>query len=262
MSAAGEGQERDIALSVIVPAYNEEARLATTLPRIAEYMAARGEAYEILVVDDGSSDATAEVARGQPQEQVSVLTLDRNRGKGAALRTGVLASRGARVLLTDADLSTPIAELERLEPLLTEAPVVIGSRASVDSRIDRAQPAHRQLMGKIFNRILHLLGLCTDFADTQCGFKLLDGDVARRLFRQLRIERFAYDMELLELARFHGLEIREVGVQWIDSPASKVRLVTDAALMLRDAVGLAWRLRRMRRQRARGAQPGPSTPAG
>lgn len=240
----------DLAISVIVPAYNEESRLGDTLPQMVRYFAGRGERFEILVVDDGSSDDTADVARRQQAAEVSVIELDRNRGKGAALRAGVLASRGARVLLTDADLSTPLAELERLEPLLAEAPVVIGSRAIADSRIDLAQPAHRQLMGKIFNRILHLLGLCTDFADTQCGFKLLEGDVARQLFAQVRIQRFAYDMELLELALFHGMEIREVGVQWINSPASKVRLFTDAALMLRDAIGLAWRLRRMRRRRA------------
>ena len=240
----------DLAISVIVPAYNEESRLGDTLPRMVRYFAGRGERFEILVVDDGSSDDTADVVRRQQEAEVSVIELDRNRGKGAALRTGVLASRGARVLLTDADLSTPLAELERLEPLLAEAPVVIGSRAIADSRIDLAQPAHRQLMGKIFNRILHVLGLCTDFADTQCGFKLLDGDVARQLFAEVRIQRFAYDMELLELALFHGMEIREVGVQWINSPASKVRLFTDAALMLRDAIGLAWRLRRMRRRRA------------
>lgn len=239
---------QSVAISVIVPAYNEESRLGETLPRMVDFFRRRAEPFEILVVDDGSSDATVEVARSQRQAEVSVIQLGRNRGKGAALRTGVLASKGARVLLTDADLSTPIAELERLEPFLAEAPVVIGSRAAAESRIDRAQPAYRQWMGKVFNRILHLLGLCTDFADTQCGFKLLDGDSARRLFELVRIERFAYDMELLELALLHGMEIREVGVQWIDSPASKVRLFTDAALMLRDAIGLAWRLRRMRKQ--------------
>lgn len=243
------GLEREIAISVIVPAYNEESRLGETLPKLVKYLDGRGEPFEILVVDDGSSDGTAEVARSHPRSEVAVIRLDHNRGKGAALRTGVLASRGARVLLTDADLSTPIAELERLEPLLAQAPVVIGSRATAESRIDRAQPAHRQLMGKIFNKILHLLDLCTDFADTQCGFKLLEGEAARQLFEEVRIERFAYDMELLELARLHGMEIREVGVQWINSPASKVRLFTDAALMLRDAIGLSWRLRRMRKQR-------------
>jgi len=246
-----ETDERPIAISVIVPAYNEEERLNETLPQMAEYLRQRGERFEILVVDDGSSDRTVEVARSQSQPEITVLSLDRNRGKGAALRRGVLASRGARVLLTDADLSTPISELARLEPLLAEAPVVIGSRATAESKIDLAQPAHRQLMGKIFNKILHLLGLCTDFADTQCGFKLLEGDVARTLFEEVRIERFAYDMELLELALVHGMTIREVGVQWINSPASKVRLVTDAALMLRDAIGLAWRLRGMRKRASR-----------
>jgi len=245
-------------ISVIVPAYNEEARLGETLPQMVAYLRQRGETFEILVVDDGSSDATAGVVEAQAQPEISLIQLDRNRGKGAALRKGALASRGDRVLLTDADLSTPIAELERLEPLLAEAPVVIGSRAHAQARIEVAQPAHRQWMGRMFNRILHLLGLCTDFSDTQCGFKLLDGEVARTLFAQVRIERFSYDIELLELARFHGMEIREVGVQWSNSQASKVRVVTDAALMLRDAIGLSWRLRRMGKQRARLGSSFPS----
>jgi dolichyl-phosphate beta-glucosyltransferase len=237
-----------VAISVVIPAYNEETRLRDTLPRIVEYLSARGESFEILVVDDGSSDGTARVADEQARPEIRVLLLGSNRGKGAAARAGVLASRGSRVLLTDADLSTPIFELEKLEPLLAEAPVVIGSRASAEASIERRQAIHRRLMGKAFNRILHLLGLCTDFADTQCGFKLIEGQTARRLFTEIRIEGFAYDMELLELALMHGLQIREVGVLWINSPASRVRLIADSLFMLRDSIGLWWRLRPLRRR--------------
>ena len=189
-------------------------------------------AETVIVVDDGSTDDTAVEARAAGAEVVSHPV---NRGKGAALRAGVATSTGRRVLLCDADLSTPIEDVERLEAELARAPVVLGSRALEASRITRRQPLHRELMGKVFNRIVRLLGV-TGIRDTQCGFKLLDGDVARALFAELTIDRFAYDVELVWLARRRGHRVVETGVTWHDSPASKVHPLRDASRMLWDVL--------------------------
>lgn len=230
-------------ISVVIPAYEEALRLGASLERILAYLEERGETFEVLVVDDGSADATAEVAAAFTERGVRVLRLPENRGKGAALRTGVLASRGETVLVTDADLSTPIADLGVLEPHLATHPVVIGSRAVADSNLVVRQPLHRELMGKTFNRLVRLLAV-RGLADTQCGFKLLRGDVARSLFADLTVDRFAYDVELLWLARRRGLEIAEVGVTWVDSPQSRVSPLRDSANMLLDILKLRWRHRR------------------
>lgn len=230
-------------LSVVIPAFNEAQRLAPTLESVLAFVEGRGQAFEVLIVDDGSTDATASIATTFAPRGVRTIRLDRNRGKGAALRAGVAASRGRLVLLTDADLSTPITELARLEPELGAAPVVIGSRAVADSRITRHQPRHREWMGKTFNRILRLLGVARH-QDTQCGFKLLEGDLARSLFAALTIDRFAYDVELLWLAERRGHRVVEVGVTWHDSPASTVHPLRDAARMLVDVLRFRFRHRR------------------
>lgn len=230
-------------ISVVIPAYKEASRLGASLERILAYLEERGGEYEVLVVDDGSPDATAEVAAGFADRGVRLLRLDENRGKGAALRAGVLASRGERVLLTDADLSTPIAELERLEPLLATHAVVIGSRSVAESNLVVRQPLYRELMGKTFNKLVWLLAV-RGLADTQCGFKLLRGKVARELFADLTVDRFAYDVELLWLARRRGHRIAEVGVTWVNSPQSRVSPVKDSLSMLWDILRFRWRHRR------------------
>ena len=222
-------------LSVVLPAFNEAQRLGPSLERVLAYLEGRGVPFEVLVVDDGSADATAAVAERFVDRGVAVVRLAPNRGKGAALRAGVATSTGRRVLLCDADLSTPIEDVERLEAELARAPVVLGSRALEASRITRRQPLHRELMGKVFNRIVRLLGV-TGIRDTQCGFKLLDGDVARALFAELTIDRFAYDVELVWLARQRGHRVVETGVTWHDSPASKVHPLRDASRMLWDVL--------------------------
>ena len=232
-------------LSVVIPAFNEASRLAPSLRQALEYLAQRGVSYELLVVDDGSRDATAEVAEGFAGEGVRVIRLERNRGKGGAVKTGMLESRGERVLLSDADFSTPIQEMEKLERWLTEAPVVVGSRAVAGSQIDRRQPFYRELMGKTFNRIIHLLGV-RGVRDTQCGFKLLRGDVARRLAAELTIDGFAYDVELVWLARRAGYRVEEVGVVWANSPDSRVDPIRSSLSMLRDVI-----LMRLRHRGAR-----------
>ena len=228
--------------SVVVPAFNEAERIGPTLERIVDYFERRSTPAQVVVVDDGSADATAGIAEGFAARGVRVVRLALNRGKGAALRAGVAATTGDAVLVTDADLSTPIEELERLEPALATAELVLGSRAVAGSRITRRQPWHREWMGRSFNRLIRLLGV-TSLRDTQCGFKLLRGDVARRLFAELTVDRFAYDVELVWLARRRGYRVIEVGVAWHDSPASKVHAVRDAASMLVDVLRFRFRHR-------------------
>ncbi len=230
-------------LSVVIPAYNEALRLRPTLRRVVDYLRGQGVVYEVLVVDDGSTDATAAVAEEFAAQGVHLLRQPENRGKGAVLRVGVLESRGDEVLLVDADLSTPIEDLERLRPHLQEAEVILGSRAVAGSDITLHQPVYREMMGRTFNLIIRLLGV-RGLRDTQCGFKLLDGDVARELFRKLQIERFAYDVELVWLARRHGYRVVEVGVRWADSSSSRVNPMTDSLRMFWDVLMLRWRGRR------------------
>ncbi|RPH57065.1 glycosyltransferase family 2 protein [bacterium] len=230
-------------LSVVIPAFNESLRLGPTLRRILDYLKPSGTPYEILVVDDGSTDGTSEVARQFESEGVRVLRQEVNRGKGAVLKAGVLESRGREVLLCDADLSTPIEDVERLRPHLAEAELVLGSRAVAGSQIEQHQPFYREMMGRTFNLIVRLMGV-RGLRDTQCGFKLLDGDVARQLFAELQIQRFAYDVELVWLARRHGYRVAEVGVRWQDSPSSKVNPLTDSFRMFLDVLSLRLRDRR------------------
>lgn len=239
-------------LSIVIPAYNEAERLPPTLRRICSYLEGRRTAqegqgsvqgFEVIVVDDGSQDGTVAAAEAVGHPAVRVLALGRNRGKGAALKSGVGGSRGEQVLLCDADLSTPIEDLERLERQLGDAQVVLGSRATAESNVTRRQPPYRELMGKTFNLLIRALGM-TGIRDTQCGFKLLDGRVARELFAQLTVERFAYDVELVLLARRRGYRVAEVGVTWENSPSSRVDPVADSLGMLWDVLRLRLRLRR------------------
>jgi dolichyl-phosphate beta-glucosyltransferase len=222
-------------ISVVIPAYNEAERLGSTLERAVDYLSRRNLSYEVLVVDDGSRDRTVQVAEAFADRGVRVIRHEQNRGKGAAIKTGVLASRGAEVLLSDADASTPIEQLEKLQRKLPEAPVVLGSRAVAGADIRQHQPIYREVMGKTFNLIIRLVGV-HGLNDTQCGFKLLEGKVAREIGAELTIDGFAYDVELVWLARRHGYRVVEVGVIWVDSPDSRVDPVRSSLAMLRDVV--------------------------
>lgn len=224
-------------LSIVIAAYNEEVRLPLTLRKIHDYAASRNITTEIIVVDDGSSDGTAELTEAISGDipELKLISYPHNRGKGHALRTGVLASRGGLVLLTDADLSTPIEELETLRPFIDDASchIAIGSRALAMSRITKRQPWWRQGMGKIFNRIVKAL-VIDDYSDTQCGFKLFEGETARSLFAKAHIDRFAYDVEILALAKKNGYRVAEVPIEWLNAPGSKVHPVKDSLQMLKD----------------------------
>jgi dolichyl-phosphate beta-glucosyltransferase len=235
--------ENGIELSVVVPAYNEEKRLAPGLRQALEYLACRGEPFELLVVDDGSRDETIRVAESFAPQGVRVVRHERNRGKGAAVRTGLLASRGRKVLISDADFSTPIEEIEKLERFLQDGtPLVIGSRGLADSQIRQRQPFYREMMGRTFNRLIRLCGV-RGIRDTQCGFKLARGEEGRRIAAELKIEGFAWDVEMIWLARRRGYGIAEVGVVWVNSPDSRVDPIRSSFSMLRDIVTMRLRHR-------------------
>ncbi len=243
-------EPKPIDLSIVIPAFNEEERLRVSLPRVLEYLRGREMQYEVLVVDDGSRDRTAEVARGYSNTGVEALSLERNQGKGGAVRHGVLASRGQRVLITDADLSTPIEDLEVLEAELAmgSTGIAIGSRALDASQIQVHQPLYRELMGKSFNRLVGLLAL-RGIRDTQCGFKLLEGNTARELFAEVVTRGFSFDVELLFLARRRGFEIREVAVRWKNHPDSKVHPLIDPLRMLGEILRFRFHHARFRGRR-------------
>jgi dolichyl-phosphate beta-glucosyltransferase len=217
-----------IRLSVVIPAYNEASRIERTLDRSVAFLDGRGESWEIIVADDGSRDETPLIVqryiRSHGGARVRLAALPHNRGKGAALRAGVAESRGARVLIMDADLATPIEELDRLARALDDGfKIAAGSRAVGSSDVTRPQSPLRVLLGRAGNLWIRSLAV-PGVHDTQCGFKLFDGDVARQLFARCREERFGIDIEVLCLARRRlGLDIAEIGVHWEHQEGSKVR---------------------------------------
>jgi dolichyl-phosphate beta-glucosyltransferase len=220
-----------LSLSVVIPAYNEARRLPATLVRVREHLAARGLTHEIVVVDDGSADDTAAVARAAG-DAVRVLRHEPNRGKGYAVRRGMLAATGERRLMTDADLSTPIDELARLEAEVDRGfDVAIGSRAVAGARIEVRQPAYREAMGRLFNVLVQAL-LLPGLSDTQCGFKLFTAAAAAAAFGACRLDGFCFDVEALYVARRHGLRIAEVPIVWRNDAATRVGIGGGGAAFL------------------------------
>lgn len=232
-------------LSVVVPAYNEEARIGETLSAVLAYVEGAGLSSEILVVEDGSRDATARIADERLRgHRGRVIRLPENRGKGYAVRHGVLAAAGRWVLMHDADMSTPIEEHARLAAAARDRDldVVIASRALPDSSIEVRQTLVRESMGKCFNLVLRLAtGL--PYRDTQCGFKLMDRRRVLPLFRRMIVDGFAFDVELLYLCHRLGLSVGEVAVTWRNSPDSRVKILRDPANMLFDVMRVRWRFR-------------------
>ena len=233
-----------IRLSVVIPALDESGRLPPSLERIGTFLADNPNwlPAEIIVVDDGSRDGTAEAARSAklPNEiELRIAIHHKNLGKGAAVRTGFGLSAGERVLLTDADLSTPVEELPSLARAAEDGGVAIGSRAVQRRLVEVRQPRHRDFMGRAFNLIVRTLGL-SNIHDTQCGFKLFPGNLARDLAAVQHLDGFAFDVELLVIARSWGYTVHEVGVRWRHIEASRVLAVRHSAQMLRDLLRLWW----------------------
>ena len=216
-------------LSVIIPVYNEEARVGKTLEGCLAYLHKSKLKAEILVVDDGSRDKTLQVVekikkRSKGNSVLKVLQQGMNRGKGAAVRMGALAAQGEVVLFMDADNATPLSEFEKFRPLFRQGiEVVVGSRAVDRTQVRIPQPLYRQVLGRAANLVIQVL-VVWGIWDTQCGFKAFSKKAASSIFPLQTIDRFGFDFELLFLAHKLGFSIREVSVQWFNSPYSKVRL--------------------------------------
>jgi dolichyl-phosphate beta-glucosyltransferase len=225
-------------LSVVIPLYNETKRLARSAPALIDYFSAQQYTFEFVLVDDGSSDGTANMARElfAPVANLKVIESTPNRGKGHAVKVGMLAARGKYRLFCDADLSTPLAELEHFWPYLMDGyKVVIGSRKMKGAEIDRHQPWWRENLGKVFTWLTNLIAT-KGISDITCGFKVFTADAGQRLFSRSVIDDWSFDAEVLFIAQLMKYRIKEVPVHWHDTPGTKVRLLKDAS---RSLLGLA-----------------------
>lgn len=241
-------------LSIVIPAYNEEDRLAKTLWHVAEHRAELKRAgiviQEVIVVDDGSSDATSEVARKFTALPVHVVRFALNRGKGAAVHAGIERARGEYVLMYDADAATPIVEVIKFKRAIASkgADIVIGSRVLGRSHGLVTMDWHRQLIGRTYHFLCS--GLVPGIHDTACGCKLFSRTAARAIFARQRIDRFAFDVEVLSIALGLGCRIAEVPVEWESVPRSKVRVVRDGMQMFWCVIKLyAWRIFEYRKEK-------------
>ncbi len=222
-----------IFLSIIIPAYNEEKRIPNTLLKLLNHLSTKSYQWEIILVDDGSTDRTSEIAREViKNNNLTVIKNHLNQGKGYSVKRGVLASTGKVLLFSDADFSTPIEELDKMLLWIDEGyDVVIGSRALPESIIEMRQPWYRQLMGKTFNLLVKSLVL-KGFNDTQCGFKCFTRESALQVFTLQRLPGFAFDVEILYIAQKCGFKIKEQPVRWINSPESKVHILKGPLSMI------------------------------
>ncbi|HRJ89916.1 MAG: glycosyltransferase family 2 protein [Blastocatellia bacterium] len=244
--------------SIVIPAFNEEDRVGASISTILAYINANGINAELIVVDDGSSDRTSETAEAAcskfPEIPSRVIRYEPNRGKGFAVKTGILAAEGEIALFSDADLSTPIEEMPKLvDPIKAgDLDVTLGSRALDRSLIGTHQPWRREQGGKVFNLVVRLMtGM--PFWDTQCGFKAFNVAKFRPLLDMMQIERFGFDVEFLYVAQLHGLRLKEIPVRWNNDDRSKVNV-------LRDSIRMFDEVRQIRRNARKGVYGNVSTP--
>jgi dolichyl-phosphate beta-glucosyltransferase len=233
-------------ISIVIPAFNEALRLPATLDRVERYLATAGVSTEVIVVDDGSRDSTAEVVRARAARwpQLRLAAAERNGGKGAAVRLGMAAARGRYRIFSDADLSVPIDDMEKLlRPLRAGAGVAIASRGLHESQVELHQPWYRETMGKIFNRLVRIFVL-GGVHDTQCGFKAFTAEVAERVFPPLQTRGFGFDVEVLYRAQRAGYQIVEVPTRWINSPQSRVHPIRHSAAMFLELLAIPGRVRK------------------
>lgn len=224
-----------IFLSVVVPAYNEERRIGRTLSGLRKFLDEQSYPHEVLVVDDGSTDDTHKIvdtiARSWPQ--LKLFSNSANRGKGAVVKQGVLSAQGQYVLFSDADNATPIDQIDKLLSYIEQYPVVIGSRHCPGAKIHIPQAGHRAVLSRLSNLLIRWLAV-PGIYDTQCGFKLFQREPAQAIFSRVTINRFGFDFEALAIARALGYQFKEVGIDWYNDGASKVRAGRDAIRTLRD----------------------------
>jgi dolichyl-phosphate beta-glucosyltransferase len=233
-------------LGVVIPAFNEESRLDSSLKRIVAFFRDRGIEFEVIVIDDGSEDRTDTVAREAGRSlglsnRIRVLRNSHNRGKGYSVRRGMLETVAEYALLTDADLSTPIEDFNKLEDEIYArgCDIALGSRDVPGAILEKRQPWYRENAGKAFNRVVRFItGL--PFRDTQCGFKLFKMSTCRDIFREQRIEKFAFDVEVLFIARKWGLRLTEVPITWRHSEGSKVQISRDFLRTAADVLRIRW----------------------
>lgn len=222
-------------ISIVIPAYNEEKRIENTIEKILNFFRKKNTDFEIIVVDDGSKDNTYLVAKSlkEKNKEVKIIKHAKNKGKGGAVKTGILNASGNYILFTDADLSTPIEEIDKLLYWIKEKnyDIVIGSRSLQNSKILTPQPFYRRIIGRIFPVLVRII-LTNKFKDTQCGFKLFKNQIAKEIFNELKTENFAFDVEVLYRALKKGYKIKEIGVIWINSPYSTVKIFKDPFKML------------------------------
>ena len=225
-------------ISIVIPVYNEEKNIGETLRRIHAFQSLKEEPWECLIVNDGSTDRTEAVARAaiasHPGGHLKLLSNPVNHGKGFAARQGTLAATGRYILITDADLSAPIKEVDKLTKALNEGyDIAIGSRALRSPDGDVQQSFRRWLAGRVFNLMVRLLVL-KGISDTQCGFKCFRKEAACELFGAQKLDGFSFDVEVLYLAQKRGLRIKEVPVMWRESRQTRVRLFSDSLKMTKD----------------------------
>ena len=227
-------------LSIIIPAYQEETRLQKTLPSLRNYLINQDYSWEVIIVDDGSSDETPSIPNQifSKTEPVKVIKNQKNRGKGYSVKQGVVEAKGEVILISDADFSTPIEEIEKLQTGIRKGyDIAIGSRSLVDSNIEVRQTWYRESMGRIFNVFVQMTVL-RGFIDTQCGFKYFSREKTAPIFSQMTVEGFCFDVEFLFVAKKQGLKIIEVPIKWQHVPFSRVSLISDPIQMLLDLMSI------------------------
>jgi dolichyl-phosphate beta-glucosyltransferase len=228
--------------SIVIPAYNERARILATLRSVVETVRAHGWSAEVIVVNDGSTDETAKLVRdfALSAPEVHLMENPRNCGKGYSVRSGLLHAQGEIVMFTDADLSAPIPEAERLfEAIAQGADIAIGSRWLATSRQTHRQPLYRQVFGRLFNALTRAV-MRLPYADTQCGFKAFTRSAAQTIFQLQTIERWGFDPEILFIARKRGYRVAEVPVSWAHDSRSRISYLRDGLQMLKELAIVRW----------------------
>lgn len=226
-------------LSIVIPAYNEEKRIAGTLNKLYDFLKRKNFSYEVIVVDDGSTDNTVGISENSilaGEDKLRVIRNGSNTGKGFSVKNGILNSNGEYVLFSDADMSVPIEEVDKFFDIMGKGyDIIIGSRGLKESDVRMHQPWYREMMGRVFNLFVKSL-LMSEFNDTQCGFKLFKADPAKYIASQLRINGFSFDVEMLYIAAKIGYRVKEMPVIWLNSPQSRVNPLFDSARMFFDLI--------------------------